>query len=135
MRPRVSIRGSVRPSVRPKRVFSMNRLWEKMVGNDYENSTNSKPVKKSSVSLSERTCKIAYYCQYAIQYEIFFASHCVGAIVIRNRNFTRVRIVFHSHYFSRVHVSTCSFATTRGHMGKGAGASSDAPKFSKFIWS
>ena len=35
MHPRISIRGSVCPSVRPTtHFFSMSRLWEKMVGND-----------------------------------------------------------------------------------------------------
>ena len=39
MRPRISIRGSVRPSV--TRFFSMSRLWEKMVGNDLGNILNA----------------------------------------------------------------------------------------------
>ena len=72
MRPRISLRGSVRPSVRPSirnavGFFSISRIWDKMVGNGWENRFSEFPkmsqnvskspkMSNSDSSLSEQTC-------------------------------------------------------------------------------
>ena len=78
----ISVRPSVCPSVHHT-FFSMSRLWEKVVGNDWENSLNASNSSKSlpncpkmsqnvpkclkmptsDASLSERTCLSIFYDQ------------------------------------------------------------------------
>ena len=62
MCPRISIRGSVRWSVglSVTHFFSMSQLWEKMVGNDLENSLNAPNLLESLPNYPKMSIKVQF---------------------------------------------------------------------------